>query len=112
MKLLTILCFSFFVVFTYSAISISDEHMNMIMELLKECQAKEGGSDDDMALLLKGGNPETHESHCMITCVNEKMGVVGLNMQALLSNHFNKFFQSSRMESWIKLGSWKWRSKS
>lgn len=48
----------------------------MAKELLTECRAIEGGSEDDLATIFKGKYPETHEGMCMLTCANEKIGVV------------------------------------
>lgn len=73
MKFLIICCFSL----VAQSFSHTDEKVHeMVKALLAECQKDEGGSASDFDLLLSGKYPDTHEGHCMITCVNEKVGIV------------------------------------
>lgn len=71
----------FLIICCLSLVSLSLGHndakvQEMVKALLTECQKDEGGSASDFDLLFSGKYPDTHESHCMITCVNEKVGIV------------------------------------
>lgn len=55
---------------------IDEKHIEMAKLLLKECQAVEGGTDSDFDMLMSGKFPQNTAAYCMITCVNEKIGIV------------------------------------
>lgn len=75
MKLfLTLTCLSLAVL---SSMAMKDEkHIEMLKGILAECQKTEGGSAGDFDTLMLGKFPETHEGSCMISCINEKIGIV------------------------------------
>lgn len=50
---------------------------------MSECQKQESGSASDFDALMAGTYPETHEGLCMITCFNEKVGIVSINYDDL-----------------------------
>lgn len=52
------------------------------VKLGAECQAKEGASDADMQALAKHEDPPSHEGKCVIACVMETIGVVGISTAA------------------------------
>lgn len=72
MKFLIIWCFTLVAL----SFSMTVEHLEMVKVLLIECQKNEGGPNSDFDTLLIGKYPETHEGHCMVTCINEKVGIV------------------------------------
>lgn len=75
MKFFVVLCS--FVLVTLSLTAPPDaKHMEMLKIILKECATIEGGSESDIEKMLVGDFPETETGHCMMSCVNEKIGVV------------------------------------
>lgn len=77
MKFVAILCsFVLFALVSPAAVPIPEKHHEMAKALLKECQTAEGGSDSDYNVMITGEFSDTKEGHCMMTCVNEKIGNV------------------------------------
>lgn len=48
--------------------------------LLTMCKGVEGGSDSDLATLLKSELPDSPSAYCMVQCVHEKSGIVSWNL--------------------------------
>lgn len=74
MKLLVGLCV--FALVSFIAAAPDGKHMELLKLILKECKMLEGGTDGDIEKLMIGDFPDSEEGHCMMTCVNEKIGVV------------------------------------
>lgn len=107
MKSFVVFC-CFGVLALVSAGSLPDQHMEMAKQLLKECQAQEGGTDNDFNTMISGGFSDTKEGRCMITCINEKVGVVSWkNGTFEIKIQDDKFFlvESSKMESLTEMDS-------
>lgn len=57
------------------------------MSLAKECQAKEGASDGDIAEAMAFKMPTTPAGKCLHACAGEKLGVVSqIYFESLVKN--------------------------
>lgn len=74
MKFHVILCCLVFISRTSGAPQPSGKEM--LASVVTQCLAEEGGSEGDLASIMKGQFPESPAGHCMITCIQEKCGMV------------------------------------
>lgn len=49
----------------------------LAMVLLKDCKNREGGNNEDMETLAKEEVPTTTAGQCMLSCLYEKLDIVG-----------------------------------
>lgn len=68
-----------------------EEKKSIETQLLTECKAKEGGTDDDVAAMIKREHPSSKTGKCMAACIGETLGLVSMGEKfiyngALISN--------------------------
>lgn len=49
---------------------------DLLVPLMTVCQTEEGGADSDVAAMMKMQWPESKAGRCMVTCIQEKAGLV------------------------------------
>lgn len=92
MKFIVGLCFLGLIAFS-SAGPTDGKHMELFKIILTECKTLEGGSEKDIETLMIGEFPDTQEGHCMMSCVNEKIGIVSKTRKKLMKIDFPKCFR-------------------
>lgn len=61
---------------SYSWCLTKEEGLEMAKALLNECKNLEGGTDEEVKLLMSMTYPTTRAGKCMVACTHEKMGLV------------------------------------
>uniref|UniRef100_U5ERI6 Putative odorant-binding protein 56e obp n=1 Tax=Corethrella appendiculata TaxID=1370023 RepID=U5ERI6_9DIPT len=52
-----------------------EERKTMLREMTKECQEKEGTTDDDLEHLMGKNKPETDVQKCYLGCIDKQFGI-------------------------------------